>query len=86
MNIKKNMERGLAALVQDFDFQGGKFGIEGLIYLCIAVRRNNILDDSMEKLGKVKTNLRSPLKIEFVGEEGTDEGGVKNEYFALLTK
>ena len=40
----------------------------------------------MEKLGKVKTNLRSPLKIEFVGEEGTDEGGVKNEYFALLTK
>ena len=27
MNIKKNMERGLAALVQDFDFQGGNFGI-----------------------------------------------------------
>ena len=69
MNIKKNMERGLAALVQEFDFQGqgGNFGIEGLIYLCISVRRNNILDDSMEKLGKVKTNLRSPLKIEFVG-------------------
>ena len=72
MNIKKNMQRGLAALIQDFDFGGGNFGIEGLIYLYISVRRSNILDDSMEKLGKVKQNLRSPLRIEFVGEEGTD--------------
>ena len=80
------MERGLASLIHDFDFQSGNFGIEGLLYLCIAVRRNFILDDSMEKLGKVKQNLRSPLKIEFIGEEGTDEGGVKNEYFSLLTK
>jgi len=63
MNIKKNMERGLAALIHDFDFQSGNFGIEGLLYLCISVRRNFILDDSMEKLGKVKQNLRSPLKI-----------------------
>lgn len=47
MNIKKNMERGLSALIQDFDFNGGNFGIEGLIYLYISVRRNNILDDSM---------------------------------------
>ena len=86
MNIKKNMERGLAALIQDFDYNSGNFGIEGLLFLCIAVRRSHILDDSMEKLGKVKGNLRSPLKIEFIGEEGTDEGGVKNEYFALLTK
>lgn len=40
----------------------------------------------MEKLGKIKTNLKSPLKIQFIGEEGSDEGGVKNEYFQLLTK
>jgi hypothetical protein len=86
MNIKKNMERGLTALIQDFDFNGGNFGIEGLIYLYIAIRRDHLLDDSMEKLGKVKQNLRSPLRIEFIGEEGTDEGGVKNEYFSLITK
>ena len=42
------------------------------------MNRNNILDDSMEKLGKVKGNLKSPLRISFVGEEGADEGGVKN--------
>ena len=54
-------------MIQDFDFSGGNFGIEGLIYLCISIRRSNILDDSMEKLGKVKQNLRSPLRIEFIG-------------------
>lgn len=67
MNIKKNMERGLTALIQDFDFQGGQIGIEGLIYLCITVRRDHLLDDSMEKLGKVKQNLRSPLRIDIAG-------------------
>lgn len=61
------MERGLTALIQDFDFHGGQIGIEGLIYLCISVRRDHLLDDSMEKLGKVKQNLRSPLRIDIVG-------------------
>jgi ubiquitin-protein ligase E3 A len=40
----------------------------------------------MEKLGKIKQNLKSPMKISFIGEEGSDEGGVKNEYFQLVTK
>jgi hypothetical protein len=53
-------------------------GVHGLIFLFITVSRNNILDDSMEKLGKIKGNLKSPLKIEFIGEEGADEGGVRN--------
>jgi hypothetical protein len=86
LNIKKNMERGLVALISDFDFSGGTFGVEGLIYLCLSVRRAFVLDDSMEKLGRVKANLRSPLKIQFIGEEGSDEGGVKNEYFSLMTR
>lgn len=67
LSIRKNMERGLSAMIHDFDF-AGNFGIEGLIYLCIAVNRGNILDDSMEKLNKIKQNLKSPLRIEFIGE------------------
>ena len=62
MNIKKSMERGFSALLQSFDYNGN-LSIEGLIYLYIPVKRNNILDDSMEKLGKVKQNLKSPLRI-----------------------
>lgn len=55
----------------------GNISLEGLAYLQFAVRRNNILDDSMEKLGKITHNLKNPLKIEFIGEEGSDEGGVQ---------
>lgn len=75
MSIRKNMENGLSALLQNIDFN---HGIEGLIFLYFTVNRHNLLDDSMEKLGKIKQNLKSPLKIEFIGEEGADEGGVKN--------
>ena len=32
----------------------GNFSFEGLVYLHFQINRNNILDDSMEKLGKVK--------------------------------
>jgi hypothetical protein len=56
------MSRGLTAIIQEHDFSSG-FSLEGLIYLFIAVNRNNILDDSMEKLGKIKQNLKNPLRI-----------------------
>jgi hypothetical protein len=49
-----------------------QFSIEGLIFMYFNVNRNNILDDSLEKLGKIKQNLKSPLKISFIGEEGAD--------------
>lgn len=60
------MEKGLSGLLESFDYNGN-LSIEGLIYLFIPVNRNNILDDSMEKLGKIKQNLKSPLRIEFIG-------------------
>lgn len=66
MSIRKKMQMGLNAMMQDVDFQGN-FSIEGLIYLCFSVNRNNILDDSLEKLGRVKQSLKSPLRISFIG-------------------
>ena len=56
------MENGLMNLIHNLEN-----GIEGLIYLYFAVRRVNILDDSMQKLGNIKQNLKSPLRIEFIG-------------------
>jgi E3 ubiquitin-protein ligase HERC4 len=32
------------------------------------------------------TNLKKPLKVRFVGEEADDAGGVKKEFFLLLTR
>ena len=66
MNIRKNMESGFSNVIQEVDFNH-QFSIEGLIFLYFNVNRNNILDDSMEKLGKIKQNLKSPMKISFIG-------------------
>ena len=78
------MSSGFSGMISAM-IQNNDFSLEGLIYLYIEVNRNDILNDSMEKLNKVK-NLQAPLRISFVGEEGSDEGGVKNEYFQLITK
>lgn len=45
----------------------GNFSLESLAYLHFQINRNNILDDSLEKLGKVKYNLKNPLRIQFIG-------------------
>lgn len=42
------------------------------MYLHFQINRNNILNDSMDKLCKIKHNLKNPLRIKFIGEEGTD--------------
>ena len=52
----------------------------------VQVHRNNILDDSLDKLSNVNVSLKNPLKITFIGEPGDDGGGVKKEYFQLLMK
>ena len=56
----------------------GKISFDGNVFLHFEINRHNILDDSMEKLGKVKHNLKNPMKIKFLGEEGSDEVGVLN--------
>lgn len=78
--MQKNMENGLRNLLSgqvQLDVNGN-FSLEGLVYLHFQINRQNILDDSMEKLGKIKYNLKNPLRIQFIGEEGSDEGGVQN--------
>lgn len=56
------------------------------IHLAISVRRDRILEDSLSKLTNQGKNLKKPLKIAFVGEAGVDAGGVKKEFFGLLSK
>lgn len=65
------MESGFNNIIQEIDYNH-QFTLDGLIFLYFNVNRNNILDDSMEKLGKIKQNLKSPMKISFIGEEGAD--------------
>lgn len=56
------------------------------VHLAITVRRDRILEDSLNKLSNQGKNLKKPLKVSFFGEAGVDAGGVRKEFFGLLTK
>jgi len=52
----------------------------------LSVRRDYLIEDTLYQLSKSNINLRSPLKIDFIGEEGVDQGGLKKEFFMLIIR
>jgi hypothetical protein len=56
------------------------------LYLQVNINRNNILEDSINKLISTSLNYKNPLKVKFLGEDGDDAGGVKKEYFQMIIK
>eukprot|EP00743_Colponemidia_sp_Colp-15_P004177 GILK01004507.1.p1 GENE.GILK01004507.1~~GILK01004507.1.p1 ORF type:complete len:764 (-),score=138.27 GILK01004507.1:85-2061(-) len=55
-------------------------------YLILKVRRDNLIQDTLTQLVGRGAELKKPLKVHFIGEEGVDEGGVQKEFFQLLLK
>jgi len=53
-------------------------------YLVIRVRRTHLISDTLLQMSLRKEDLKKPLKVQFVGEEGIDEGGVQKEFFQLI--
>lgn len=56
------------------------------IYFKISVRRNHITNDSLRQIQSHPNDVRKLLKVEFIDELGIDGGGLKKEWFLLLTK
>ncbi|MGH0152370.1 UNVERIFIED_CONTAM: hypothetical protein FKN15_058286 [Acipenser sinensis] len=55
--------------------------------LMLVVRRENIVEDTMEVLRKTKNlDYKKPLRVIFVGEEAVDAGGVRKEFFLLIMR
>ena len=51
----------------------------------LAVRRSHLLEDAMAQIhGMTNAQLRQPIKVVFLGEQGLDEGGPTRELFQLL--
>lgn len=65
---------------------GGQELDEHFAYLFIEVRRETIIEDTLNALVREGINFRKPLRIKFVGEPGVDEGGVQKEFFQLLIR
>lgn len=55
-------------------------------YLKVEVRRDHLIEDSLNSLVSSGAELKKPLKVKFEGEPGVDEGGVQKEFFQLLVK
>lgn len=56
------------------------------VYLRIKIRRDHIVQDSMKAIKLNLTNLKKSLKVQFINEPGVDAGGLRKEWFILLTK
>lgn len=54
--------------------------------ICIQVRRQFLLEDSLEAVMGLNTaELQSTWRFQFLGEEGVDAGGLKREWFYLIS-
>lgn len=55
-------------------------------YCVLRVRRDHLVSDALNSIARMTSaELRKPLRVEFQGEQGVDAGGVKQEFFQLLT-
>ena len=59
-------------------------------YLVLKVRRDCLVEDSLRNVSEVvgagAGDIKKGLRIDFVGEEGVDAGGLRKEWFLLLTR
>jgi ubiquitin-protein ligase E3 A len=55
-------------------------------YCLIEVRRDHLIEDTMNLLINSPLNFKKELKVKFLGEEGADSGGVRKEFFQLIIR
>lgn len=59
-------------------------------FLVLKVRRDCLVDDSLRNVSEVvgagSGDIKKGLRIDFVGEEGIDAGGLRKEWFLLLVR
>ena len=56
------------------------------VFLVLRIDREDLLNTTLRELNRNKEKVRRPLRVEFKGEEGIDEGGVKKEFFQMLVR
>ena len=72
--------------LQDAFFRAMFVGVNSP-YLVLEIRRQHIIRDALVQLeAKSQMDLKKQLKVQFVGEEAVDEGGVGKEFFQLVVR
>eukprot|EP00731_Ephydatia_muelleri_P026419 Em0018g519a len=52
----------------------------------ITVRRSHVLSDTLRAVSRPSFDVQNSIKVDFLGEEGIDGGGLKRELFSILGK
>lgn len=55
-------------------------------HLVLRIRREYLIEDSLRQISSNEMELKKSLRIEFVGEDGVDAGGLRKEWFLLLVR
>jgi ubiquitin-protein ligase E3 A len=55
-------------------------------FLELNIHRERLLQSALNELTEKQNDLKKPLKIHFVGEEGIDDGGLQKEFFQLIIR
>ena len=55
-------------------------------YLVLKVHRDNLVADTLAQIHRRPEDLKKPLKVHFIHEDGVDEGGVQKEFFQLIVR
>ena len=82
LDARNSMSEGMMA-----SLLGGAPG--GSPFLVLNVRRGSeLVRDALTRIRAAMSsgNLKKPLKVQFAGEAGVDEGGLSREFFDLVIK
>ncbi|KAK9903911.1 hypothetical protein WJX75_000261 [Coccomyxa subellipsoidea] len=82
-NFNTQMGEFHDALRESMSWGGGS----AVPFLVLRVRRgDHLVHDTLLQIQNAGMAIRRPLKVQFIGEEGVDEGGVQKEFFQLLMR
>lgn len=74
----------LTAELEEARSSSSRFGRK----LRLDIDRENLLRHTMTLIGDITASedLKMPVKVRFIGEEGEDQGGLRREFFQLLSR
>ena len=88
-----NNRKQRVELIKSFPRRGSeRFNVLDLIFnpekfsLQLNIRREHLIEDTLNELAKNTKSLQYELKVKFVGEQGIDQGGVRKEFFILVIR
>ena len=85
INQVSNMNDNQLSEFERMIYFGFLFNMQN-IFFKLNIRREFIIEDTLNEISKYPDKFQYPLKVEFIGEEAEDEGGVRKEFFMLVTR